>query len=101
MAKKQASCDESQDARQPSPRTALPPRMSLEPPCPFVHVTLVTISLCQYLFSGQSFTEARNLNCVGTSNPFARIVRLIDQLPASTNQNQGRGLSCRPREYLK
>src|SRR5579871_548587 len=42
--KKQASRDESQDARQPSPRTALPPRESLEPPCPFVHVTLVTLA---------------------------------------------------------
>ncbi len=39
----QASCDESQDARQPSPRTALPPRESLESDWPFVHVTLVTL----------------------------------------------------------
>ena len=42
----QASCDESQDARQPSPRTALPPRMSLGPDWPSVHVTLVTFSRC-------------------------------------------------------
>src|SRR5205823_12336156 len=40
--KKQASCDESQDARQPSPRTALPPRKSLELHWPSVHITLVT-----------------------------------------------------------
>src|SRR5690242_11365457 len=33
----------SQDARQPSPRTALPPRESIEPRCPVVHVTLVTL----------------------------------------------------------
>src|SRR6185312_5977589 len=44
LSKKQASRDESRDARQPSPRTALPPRESLEPPCPFVHVTLVTVA---------------------------------------------------------
>src|SRR6185437_7564636 len=44
LSKKQASRDESRDARQPSPRTALPPRKSLEPPCPFVHVTLVTVA---------------------------------------------------------
>src|SRR5512146_174422 len=32
----------SQDARQPSPRTALPPRESVWPDWPLVHVTLVT-----------------------------------------------------------
>jgi len=40
--KNQASCDESQDARQPSPRTALPPGVSIDLDWPFVHVTLVT-----------------------------------------------------------
>jgi len=33
----------SQDARQPSPRTALPPGESIEPDWPPVHVTLVTL----------------------------------------------------------
>src|ERR1051325_8460869 len=44
LAKNQASCDGSQDARQPSPRTALPPRVSIDPDWPFVHITLVTWS---------------------------------------------------------
>ncbi|HET9283436.1 MAG TPA: hypothetical protein VFR24_15890, partial [Candidatus Angelobacter sp.] len=59
--KNQASCDESQDARQPSPRTALPPRVSLDLHWPFVHVTLVT--------SGQNFNISLNINRLEIPQP--------------------------------
>jgi len=67
--KNQASCDVSQDARQPSPRTALPPRVSIDAYCPFVHVTLVTWPAgAENLFCRQWLRRSRTQNGVVTSN---------------------------------